>query len=63
MSVILTRSVTEGISLEDDGLVGGSLGANVGAGVDVHATASITKTRCSFNIVDVWNSFVSWLGV
>ena len=51
------------ISLEDDGLVGGSLGASVGVGVDVHATASITKTHCSFNIVDVWNSFVSWLGV
>ena len=46
----------------DDGLVGGSLGAGFGVGVDIHATASVTKTHCSFNIVDVWNSFISWLG-
>ena len=50
------------ISLENKGLVGGNLGASLGAGVDVHATAAITETHFSFNIVDIWNSFCRRLG-
>ena len=47
-------------------LVGGSISAGVGAGVDVHVVASKTETKGKFNIFEsiknAWNSFTSWIG-
>lgn len=47
-------------------VVGGAGSVGVGLGIDVHTTASITKTKAKFNIIDVaknaWSTVIGWFG-